>query len=101
MEGRKFKKESREKFQEFVKDKEAPLKYEICKYFEKNDYQINEDLIEEYRLLKKINVEGIITTNWDILLEKTFKEFMVYVGQDSLIFNNNIDIGEIYKIHGY
>lgn len=93
-------KESRENFQEFVKDKEAPLKYEICKYFEKNEYQINEDLIEEYRLLKKVNVEGIITTNWDILLEKTFKEFMVYIGQDSLIFNNNIDIGEIYKIHG-
>ncbi|SFN72932.1 hypothetical protein SAMN05421738_1303 [Algoriella xinjiangensis] len=46
-------KESRENFQEFVKDKEAPLKYEICKYFEKNEYQINEDLIEEYRLLKE------------------------------------------------
>lgn len=92
--------ESRENFQEYVKDKETPLKYEICKFFQKNHYQINEDLLEEYRLLKKINVEGIITTNWDILLEKTFKEFMVYIGQDSLIFSNTFDIGEIYKIHG-
>lgn len=93
-------KDSREKFQEKITDKEGPLKYEICKYFEKKIYDINESLVEEYRLFKKVNVEGIITTNWDVLLEKTFKDFFVYIGQDSLIFNNSIDVGEIYKIHG-
>ena len=61
---------------------------------------INADVDSEYRLLKKINIEGIITTNWDLLLEKTFPEFNVFIGQDKLIFNNSIDVGEIYKIHG-
>lgn len=92
--------DSRVEFQEKSIDKEGPLKYEICKYFLKNPHIISEGLAEEYKLFKKINIEGIITTNWDVLLEKTFKEFQTYIGQDSLIFNNSIDLGEIYKIHG-
>jgi len=92
--------ESRNEFQEHVNDPESPLKYEICKYLSKNKMLINTDVESEYRLLKKINIEGIITTNWDLLLEKTFPEFNVFIGQDKLIFNNLIDVGEIYKIHG-
>lgn len=93
-------KQSRDLFEQHVKDPESPLKYEICQYLSKNEGLINNTLELEYRLLKKINIEGIITTNWDLLLEKTFPEFNVFIGQDKLIFNNSIDIGEIYKIHG-
>jgi len=93
-------KESRADFEQFVRDTESPLKYEICKYLGKNEMIINNDVEAEYRLLKKINVEGIITTNWDLLLEKTFPEFNVFIGQDKLIFNNSVDVGETYKIHG-
>lgn len=92
--------ESRNTFEKLVVDTESPLKYEICKYLSKNEMAINKDLESEYRLLKKVNVEGIITTNWDLLLEKTFPDFNVFIGQDKLIFNNSIDIGETYKIHG-
>ena len=93
-------KNSREQFEKYVNDMESPLKYEICKYLSKNPMAINPELEIEYSLLKKVNVEGIITTNWDLLLEKTFPEFNVFIGQDKLIFNNSIDIGETYKIHG-
>lgn len=92
--------ESRNNFEQHVHNTESSLKYEICKYLSKNEMLINPDLESEYRLLKKINVEGIITTNWDLLLEKTFPEFNVFIGQDKLIFNNSIDVGETYKIHG-
>ncbi|PXY42267.1 hypothetical protein DMB65_03285 [Flavobacterium cheongpyeongense] len=92
--------DSRASFEQHVKDPESPLKYEICQYLSKNEGIINAEMEKEYRLLKKINVEGIITTNWDLLLEKTFPEFNTFIGQDKLIFNNSIDIGEIYKIHG-
>lgn len=92
--------DSRKDFEQYVNDTESPLKYEISKYLSKNEMIINAEVESEYRLLKKINVEGIITTNWDLLLEKTFPEFNVFIGQEKLIFNNSIDVGEIYKIHG-
>lgn len=92
--------DSRTSFEQHVKDPESPLKFEICQYLSKNEGIINAEMEKEYRLFKKINVEGIITTNWDLLLEKTFPEYNTFIGQDKLIFNNSIDVGEIYKIHG-
>lgn len=93
-------KESRDNFSTKSIDTESPLKYEICKYFDKNTYTIKKEYEKEYNLFKKINVEGIITTNWDTLLEKSFPDFSSFIGQNKLIFNNSIDVGEIYKIHG-
>ncbi|MDI9875045.1 SIR2 family protein [Flectobacillus rivi] len=91
---------SRIDFQQSSINKESPFKYEICKYLKKNTHTIQEEYKDEYSLIKKINIEGIITTNWDNLLENTFPNFNVFVGQENLIFNNSIDVGEIYKIHG-
>ena len=47
-------------------------------------------------------VDGIITTNWDLLLENLFERdnYKVYVGQGHLLFSNPQKIAEIYKIHG-
>ena len=45
-------------------------------------------------------VSGVITTNYDGLLESVFPEFKVFVGQDDLIFQRTFEVGEIYKIHG-
>jgi hypothetical protein len=57
-------------------------------------------LREELDLLSKAVVDGIITTNWDTLLEDIFSDYEVFVGQDELIFSATQGIGEIYKIHG-
>ncbi|MDE5483480.1 SIR2 family protein [Elizabethkingia meningoseptica] len=92
--------ESRDEYADQALDIESPIKFEISKYFNRNTYEINSEYEGEYNLFKKINVEGIITTNWDILLEKSFPEFNSFIGQNKLIFNNSIDVGEIYKIHG-
>lgn len=43
---------------------------------------------------------GIITTNYDELLEDIFREFSVLIGQDSLLVANSLNIFEIFKIHG-
>lgn len=45
-------------------------------------------------------IAGIITTNYDHLLEKLFKDFDVTVGQDNLLTSNTNNIFEIFKIHG-
>lgn len=93
---------SRTEFAKNAQSKYSPLKYEICKRINENSAVQDNDLIyTELRLLKKVNVDGVITTNWDKLLENLiFPEFKTYVGQDELIFSDLSNIGEIYKIHG-
>lgn len=45
-------------------------------------------------------IGGIITTNYDVILEDIFKDFDVIVGQDNLLTSNANSIFEIFKIHG-
>lgn len=93
--------DSRTHFQKEAKTKLSPLKYEICKRINENSVLINDNILEnEIRLLKKINIDGIITTNWDNLIERFFPDFNRYIGQEELIFSDLYTIGEIYKIHG-
>ncbi|GAA3747778.1 SIR2 family protein [Flavobacterium ginsengisoli] len=93
--------ESRQTFETLANSKFSPLKYEIAQKINKNMQLLTEDIIEkEIKLLKKINIDGIITTNWDQLLENLFPDFKKFVGQQELIFSELFSIGEIYKIHG-
>ncbi len=60
-------------------------------------------MTSELEILKEAGrwrVSGVITTNYDLLLESVFPEFKVLVGQDDLIFQRTFEVGEIYKIHG-
>lgn len=85
-------------------NKSSPLKLRICNFLgnldldsvftEANQYH------KEVQLLQNSNLEGIITTNYDVFLEKLFPEYKVYVGQQDLIFSRSYTTGEIYKIHG-
>lgn len=55
----------------------------------------------ELALLGQLNIDGIITTNWDDFCERQFTKFTKYIGQKELLFSKTIvNIGEIYKIHG-
>lgn len=55
---------------------------------------------EEVALLSTLNVDGIITTNWDLFLEQLYPDYKKYIGQNELLFSNPQEVGEIYKIHG-
>jgi SIR2-like domain len=57
-------------------------------------------LAEEIDLLRGAIVDGVITTNFDPLLENVFPDFKVFVGQEKLLFGDVFGVGEIYKIHG-
>lgn len=93
--------ESRENFKSEASTKFSPIKYEISRRVLQNSDLIQSELIEkEIRLLKKINIDGIITTNWDNLCETLFPDFSKFVGQEELIFSELLSVGEIYKIHG-
>lgn len=80
----------------------SPLKIEVSKRMQAALANRPTDglYFDEIELLKKSVVEGIITTNYDELMEKIFEGFSVYVGQDELLFSHPQGVGEVYKIHG-
>ena len=80
----------------------SALKIEISRYIHARSASVttNPDLVAELDALKLVVIDGLITTNWDLLLEPLFDECQPYIGQDELIFHEPAGIGEIYKIHG-
>ncbi|MGV7240641.1 SIR2 family protein [Caballeronia sp. M23-90] len=94
-------KESREQFKKNAINDESALKFEIAKYIVGSAAVTTDaNLLSELELFKKVVVDGIVTTNWDGLLEGLFPDYAVYVGQEALLFAQIQGIGEIYKIHG-
>lgn len=93
---------SREKNQNKISDLTSALRIEICEYLKSVSVEKfrNSDYLDELSLIGRLNVDGIITTNWDRLLEELFPDYKVYIGQQELLFSNPQSIGEIYKIHG-
>ena len=93
--------ESRSINKDDIKDETSALRIEISNYLKsKDENETNELYKEETTLLSKANVDGIITTNWDMLIEKLFPTYEVYTGQSELLFSTTQNIAEIYKIHG-
>lgn len=81
---------------------ETPLKYEISQYLDNVEIESKISGNPELKQLlsSEVVIDGIITTNWDKLLETIFPKLNVYVGQSDLFFRNPQSIGEIFKIHG-
>jgi hypothetical protein len=91
----------REKFSSIVSSRSSPLKIEISEYMQ----QITQErfgtlLPDELALLRKVTVDGVITTNYDFLLEKVFPDYRCFIGQEDLLFSTTYGVAEIYKIHG-
>ena len=79
----------------------SPIKIEIAQHL-KTFNVINSEVEGELDILKETenkSIAGIITTNYDDLLENIF-DFNVYRSQEELLFNTNYGINELYKIHG-
>jgi len=93
-------KEISEQFGEHFLNDSSILKIEISRYLQNAHKNIKPEISEEIALLKKVNIDGVITTNWDCLLEDTFPNFTTFIGQDGLIAGRSHGIAEIYKIHG-
>ena len=81
---------SRNKYKEICTNKYSALKIEISHYLKsKMDFTIQDKiLLEELDLCKKVVIDGIITTNYDNLLEKIFSDFKTYIGQEELFFSS-------------
>lgn len=82
--------------------RDSPLKIEVAKRIalSLDNLPQHGPLAEEIALLREAVVEGVITTNYDNFLESIFPDFVAFLGQEELLFNNTYGVGEIYKIHG-
>lgn len=88
---------------EKIADQEIdPFKYLVCKTLNKVSIDSGKDTVFELDGLKnyKNKIAGIITTNYDNLLESLFPDFGVLVGQDNLLVSRTENVFEIFKIHG-
>lgn len=92
--------EFRKKHEEALKNSASALKIAIANRFLRAEFDVQDKEISLLKKLGKRSLSGIITTNYDTMLEQLFPNFETYVGQEELIFANNTGIGEIYKIHG-
>jgi len=94
--------ESRDRHKKDMRAEASALKLEIATYLNQIDLKQAgaEGLEAEIAALKGLHVDGIITTNWDLLLEELFPDYRSFVGQEPLLFANPQSIAEIYKIHG-
>ena len=85
-----------------IHDRDSALKVEISRYLAQLPGRMptSGPIADELDLFREVVIDGIITTNFDSLLETLFPEFRVFVGQDQLLFAGVQGVGEIYKIHG-
>lgn len=80
---------------------EDPFKDAIAEYIDSLN-TINPDYVSEINSFKTLCgdcVSGIITTNYDNLIEK-LTSFTPFIGQTSLLHSTQSGLAEIYKIHG-
>lgn len=94
--------ESREANGTSVRNGSSALKIEVARHVVDwlASSSVPAELRHEFELLQKANVDGVITTNYDGLLNLVYPEFELFIGQDELLFSDTQGIAEIYAIHG-
>lgn len=97
-------KQQREKFADSIHRGISPFKLCVADYVTNRTIETsNQMLLDElacFSRLAKRSLAGVITTNYDTLIEKHLEEFKVFIGQDELVFSAIQGVAEIYKIHG-
>lgn len=98
---------SRTKYSDQVVDKQMALKVEISDYLStkselrKGTPGVDVDTLrDEVDRFKKVVIGGVITTNYDKLVDQIFPDFPAYVGQQQLLLSDAQFVAETYKIHG-
>lgn len=79
---------------------EFPLKYQVAKRFADAHKELLPQYQQELDALKEVRIAGIVTTNYDSILEHLFPTFETFIGQDEMLLRPLHHIGELYKIHG-
>lgn len=92
--------DERKKYKEEIENGISPFKLALAEYFIAPNFPEENSELKVLKNAAVKNIAGVITTNYDRLLENIFDDYKVYIGQEELIFSNIYEVGEIYKIHG-
>lgn len=94
--------EERERLERRDAIPESPLKLQVAEHMRDiSQRSFPEKHEEEIQVLRDATIDGIITTNYDTILEnRLFPDYTAYTGQDEVIFAEQHAVAEIYKIHG-
>lgn len=93
--------ESRKEYSHLAAEgRELPLKIEVARYMRGAAVTESPDLREELSVLANAQIDTVVTTNYDNLIETLYPDFQAYVGQRSLLFAPLHGVAEIYKVHG-
>lgn len=94
--------DSRARWSSSVTGMSSALKIEIASHVlaQSDALPSKGSLADELTLFRSVVVDGVITTNFDNVLERLLPDLRVFVGQDQMLFSNPQGIGELYKIHG-
>lgn len=91
-----------EKYLEFIHKDVSPFKAELAHFIEQQSV-LNKEYLDEMKAFSELSeksISGIITTNFDMLLENLTYQYRTFIGQEELLFSNINYLAEIYKIHG-
>ncbi len=92
---------SNEEVDRVVEEKSSPFKFYICKLFKdltRKEVALKEEI--DALIKNKVKIAGVITTNYDLLVENIFPHFSVYKDQFELLNSRSFCFSELYKIHG-
>ena len=82
----------------------SPFKIELANYFKSIKIDFSDNSIKrEIDVLRRVgekSLSGLITTNYDLLLETVLPSFTTYTGQDEILFSKTHSVAELFKIHG-
>ena len=91
-----------ERYKGKISGNTSALRIEICNYLSTLDQgkAKSSGYAHEVDILSTLNVDGVITTNWDMFIEQIFPTIKRILVKTNCFFSNPQEIGEIYKIHG-
>lgn len=87
--------------EDVVENNYDPFHAELGEYF--RNFKVLSGMEKELELFKNISIKsiaGIITTNYDTLIEDTIDEYKIFESQSDMIASSILNVAEVYKIHG-
>jgi len=94
--------DNRNKYEDLILHQHVPpIKIEIAEHINSFTEYLpgKEQELDSLNKLSTHSISGLITTNYDSLLEQIFG-YETYTSQEEILFHSKYDVGEIYKIHG-
>ena len=89
--------DSREAHRHTITSSQGPFKVEAARLLEAPQPAFGDGDVEarELGLLSEAKIDGIITTNYDSLMETAFPDYRVFVGQDELLMSDPQEVGGV------